>query len=225
MDAQPSSVTPEAPAPGVKPPDIAPLDAFDRTVRAGVARLGGGGSGLFDRIRLVRLGLPCRVLARPRDRTGGSRRPRRRRARGRGAQPWWAAAAPPDELPDRAHRFADPDWAMAPWRFARDAFLAAERLSEVATAPVRGMDPANARRVAFMARQALDMVSPVNQPGFNPLIQRSWRASMGFAQARGALHAVDDAVRGLMRRPRSSMPSRSASTSPRRRAASCTATG
>ncbi len=203
MDAQPSSVTPEAPAPGVKPPDIAPLDAFDRTVRAGVARLGGGGSGYsiasawFD-WAFHAASSPARAieLAEAGGRVGAA-------LAGAALSPWWAAAAPPDELPDRAHRFADPDWAMAPWRFARDAFLAAERLSEVATAPVRGMDPANARRVAFMARQALDMVSPVNQPGFNPLIQRSWRASMGFAQARGTLHAVDDAVRGLMRRPRS----------------------
>ncbi len=64
----------------------------------------------------------------------------------------------PPQLGD--HRFADPAWAQLPYVLWEQAFLAQEAWWQSATREVRGMTPKNAARVAFMARQLLDVWSP-----------------------------------------------------------------
>lgn len=93
------------------------------------------------------------------------------------------------------HRFADPGWAREPFRIWRDGFLATERIVARATAPVPGMQPGNARRVAFMARQALGFASPANWPATNPEVLRTTREQGGANVLRGAGTLAADMVR------------------------------
>ena len=68
----------------------------------------------------------------------------------------------------RDRRFEDEAWDSFPFVFWQQAFLAQEEWWRNATRPIRGMTPESAARVAFMARQSLDAVSPSNVPWLNP---------------------------------------------------------
>ncbi len=105
---------------------------------------------------------------------------------------------PPQE---RDHRFNDPAWRTFPYVLWQQAFLAQEEWWRSATRAVRGMTPQSADRVAFVARQALDAVSPSNVPWLNPVIIERTFKERGANLARGALYALDDAFRALSMEP------------------------
>jgi polyhydroxyalkanoate synthase len=112
-----------------------------------------------------------------------------------------AAIAKKPELPftplEHDNRFADPAWSMPPFVFWAQAFLAQEEWWRRATREVRGMQPRNAKRVAFMARQWLDIWSPSNLPWLNPVIlERTFKES-GANLARGAENFAEDWLRLL----------------------------
>ncbi len=94
-------------------------------------------------------------------------------------------------------RFDDPSWRTFPYVLWQQAFLAQEDWWQSATRAVRGMTPKNAQRVAFMARQALDAVSPTNVAWLNPVIIERTLKERGANLRRGALYALDDALRAL----------------------------
>lgn len=105
------------------------------------------------------------------------------------------AADPPFAPLAHDQRFADPAWNMPPYIFLQQAFLAQEEWWRSATREVRGMTPKNAARVAFMARQMLDVMSPSNIPWLNPtIIERTFREAGGNL-ARGMGHLLEDAQR------------------------------
>jgi poly[(R)-3-hydroxyalkanoate] polymerase subunit PhaC len=105
---------------------------------------------------------------------------------------------PPDPS-DR--RFADPAWQKMPYRFWQQAFLAQEQWWRSATCQVRGQDPKNAARVAFMARQLLDVVSPSNVPWLNPAIVERTTKESGANLMRGAKNFLEDFYRLLAMEP------------------------
>jgi polyhydroxyalkanoate synthase len=98
-------------------------------------------------------------------------------------------------------RFADPAWLKQPYLMWQQAFLAQEAWWQSATREVRGMKRKNAARVAFMARQMLDMASPANIPWLNPVVIERTVKESGANLVRGAGHAREDALRALSLEP------------------------
>jgi polyhydroxyalkanoate synthase len=113
-----------------------------------------------------------------------------------------AVRATPQEPPPFSpkpfhHRFAHPDWQKPPFLFWQQAFLAAQDGWDHATDHLSGLPPEDADRVRFMARQALDSVSPSNFPFLNPEIIAASVASGGRNLTEGAAHVVHDMIKTL----------------------------
>ena len=115
------------------------------------------------------------------------------------------AAQQPAEAPfapeARDRRFDDPAWKTFPYALWQQAFLAQEAWWRSATREVRGMSRKDAARVAFMARQALDMVSPSNVPWLNPTIVERTREESGANLVRGAFNLSQDILSALALEP------------------------
>ena len=92
-------------------------------------------------------------------------------------------------------RFADPAWQHWPYLFLQQAFLAQEDWWCHATQQARGQRARTAARVAFMARQLLDGVSPTNIPWLNPVILRETFKQNGNNLVRGAHNLFEDFYR------------------------------
>lgn len=103
--------------------------------------------------------------------------------------------------PGGDRRFADPEWRTWPFRIWRDAFLAMEEQVEAATTPLPGMQPANAKRVAFMAKQALALTCPAHWPAVNPAVLWRTRQELGANLLRGAKLAAEDGLRAMAGEP------------------------
>jgi polyhydroxyalkanoate synthase len=110
-------------------------------------------------------------------------------------------AAPPFQPETRDHRFDDPAWKALPYLFWEQAFLAQETWWRSATREVRGMSRKNAARVAFMARQALDVLSPSNVPYLNPTIVERTRKESGANLVRGAMNFAEDVLFAMAMEP------------------------
>jgi polyhydroxyalkanoate synthase len=109
------------------------------------------------------------------------------------------------ELPfppgDSDRRFGDPAWQKTPYLFWQQAFLAQEEWWRNATHQVRGQSAKDADRVAFMARQLLDVVSPSNVPWLNPVIVERTLKESGGNLVRGANNFFEDFYRLLTMNP------------------------
>ena len=92
-------------------------------------------------------------------------------------------------------RFADPAWQRWPFVLWEQAFLAQEEWWRSATRQVRGQRPRTAARVAFIARQLLDGVSPSNVPWLNPVIVEQTLKQSGANLLRGANNLFEDFYR------------------------------
>jgi polyhydroxyalkanoate synthase len=95
------------------------------------------------------------------------------------------------------HRFDAPEWRQPPFNLMAQSFLAVEDFWAHATEETRGMRPEDAERVAFMAREALDVVSPSNNPFLNPVLLKCAAREGGMNYVRGAMNLVDDVSRTL----------------------------
>jgi polyhydroxyalkanoate synthase len=104
-----------------------------------------------------------------------------------------AVAAP---VPDR--RFAAPEWHVQPYfhYLAESYLLGAEWLTEVVAAA--GLEPHAQRKLAFLARQFVDAMSPANFPWTNPEALKLAAESGGESLARGMRHLAQDAARGMI---------------------------
>lgn len=89
-------------------------------------------------------------------------------------------------------RFKAPDWNSRPFDIWQQSFLAMEDWWKLATSDVRGMDDGHAERMAFMARQYLDVLSPSNNPFLNPVILKRTRDEAGMNLVRGAQNFLED---------------------------------
>jgi polyhydroxyalkanoate synthase len=105
--------------------------------------------------------------------------------------------APPFAPRPFDHRFRHEGWQKAPFSLWQQSFLAAQDWWDFATDRLRGLRPENADRSRFMARQALDVVSPSNFPALNPEIIEATVASGGRNLAEGAVNFVQDAIKTI----------------------------
>ena len=106
-----------------------------------------------------------------------------------------AAQTVPFAAEEGDRRFRDPAWAMWPYVFWQQAFLAQEAWWKAATRPLRGMRPKSAARVDFTIRQWLDMFSPSNAPWLNPVIIKRTTSESGANLVRGMRNLFEDLLR------------------------------
>lgn len=95
------------------------------------------------------------------------------------------------------HRFTHPDWAKPPFCYWHQAYLGAEAFWEAATAHQPGVHPRDSDRVAFMARQLLDMAAPSNIAPLNPDVVHRLIATRGEALKKGWEHLAHDVAQTL----------------------------
>ncbi|WP_247652927.1 PHA/PHB synthase family protein [Ideonella aquatica] len=108
-----------------------------------------------------------------------------------GVWQWWGdtlGQTPPDS-PDP--RFRHPGWRAWPWAPVVQAWHAAERWWDQATA-LRGMSAHHQEMARFFARQWLDMLSPANAGLANPEVLQRTAQRLGGNLLDGAAHALDD---------------------------------
>ncbi|MBL3564014.1 alpha/beta fold hydrolase [Rhodovulum sulfidophilum] len=104
----------------------------------------------------------------------------------------WSARNPPFRPRSEDHRFTHPDWSRPPFSLWQQAFLAAQDWWDAAAEPARGTDPHSSDRVAFMARQMLDVLSPSNMPLTNPEILQETLRTGGANLMQGLQHLAED---------------------------------
>lgn len=166
-----------------------PHHNIDRALRAALGRLTGGVSPHATSAAMADWALHLM-------RAPGRQLELAERAAGNAAKVWSYALqqgeTPPFKAPPYDHRFTHPDWAKAPFNLWSQAFLATLDWWEAATTDLPGVDHHNAARVHFMARQALDTVSPSNFPATNPEILERLKATNGQALADGSALMLRD---------------------------------
>ena len=105
-----------------------------------------------------------------------------------------------DPLPhDR--RFTHPAWQRPPFDMIYQSFLLGQQWWHDAATGVRGVAAANERIADFTARQLLDLVSPANFPGTNPVILRATMEQGGQNFVRGFINWLEDWERMVAGRP------------------------
>lgn len=89
------------------------------------------------------------------------------------------------------HRFKGEDWDEWPYSLYKQAYLLTEQWWQEAT-DVRGVTRHHEAVLPFMARQMLDMFSPLNFPLTNPHVVKATTEQGGFNFFRGAQNFMDD---------------------------------
>ncbi|WP_338272488.1 PHA/PHB synthase family protein [Roseicyclus marinus] len=108
--------------------------------------------------------------------------------------------APPFAPKAFDHRFDHPLWSRFPYLGWQQGFLAAQDWWDAATSPLRGLERRETERTRFMARQALDLVSPSNFPVSNPEIVVETVRTKGRNMVDGSHHLARDILKTLTQR-------------------------
>jgi polyhydroxyalkanoate synthase len=106
--------------------------------------------------------------------------------------PMAALGFEPIEPSPTDHRFANGAWSKWPFSLVEQGFLAVEQWWDQAASGLPGLDPTNARVVAFAARQWLDTLSPSNAPWINPEVLSRTVRTGGLNFVEGAGHWLED---------------------------------
>ncbi len=108
-----------------------------------------------------------------------------------------AEAEPVIEPAPGDRRFRAPEWSENQvFDFLKQAYLLAARHINALVRDARGLDPADARKVAFYTRQIIDALSPSNYPLTNPEVLRETIESHGENLVRGLANLLRDLERG-----------------------------
>lgn len=200
----PAPASPASPAesPVPSPPEPARHlhENMDRSVRAAVARLTGGVSphaflGAWGDWMLHLSRAPGRQLDLAERARDNAMKLAAYTLTGDGER-----APPPFTPKSFDHRFGHPGWQKAPYRIWQQSFLAVQDWWDYATEPLRGLEQQDADRTRFMARQALDLVSPSNFPWSNPEILEETARQGGRNLIEGAAHFAEDFIKTVTQR-------------------------
>jgi polyhydroxyalkanoate synthase len=98
-----------------------------------------------------------------------------------------------DAEPARDKRFKHPDWTEnAMFSFIRESYLVAAKSLLSSVRDVKGLDPANARKVDFYTRQFVDAISPSNFIATNPEVLTTTLQTGGQNLLRGLENLLAD---------------------------------
>jgi polyhydroxyalkanoate synthase subunit PhaC len=93
--------------------------------------------------------------------------------------------------------FSDPAWEQWPFNVYARAFAHLSRWSHELIAGAKGLTPANAKRLEFVQRQLLNVVSPTHYLLTNPELLQLTRDEGGQNLLRGAQHFIEDLQNAL----------------------------
>ncbi len=102
-----------------------------------------------------------------------------------------------DAEPARDKRFKHPDWTEnAMFSFIRESYVVVAKSLLSSVRDVKGLDPANARKVDFYTRQFVDAISPSNFIATNPEVLTTTLQTGGQNLLRGVENLLADLDRG-----------------------------
>jgi polyhydroxyalkanoate synthase subunit PhaC len=105
---------------------------------------------------------------------------------------WFSALGRQQDHGNLGKQFSDPAWDQWPFNVYARAFGHISRWSEELIAGAKGLAPASAKRLEFVQRQLLNVVSPTHYLLTNPELLELTRNEGGLNLLRGAQHFIED---------------------------------